>query len=290
MLKTMNTSATLYACPVCGQTLHRHGRTLRCSNQHSFDRHKKGYINLLLSQHKRSKQPGDNADMVQGRREFLRAGHYQPFANAITILAKQTLDHKAQHSTLADIHTTSILDAGCGEGFYTEQLEQAIEGSLVYGLDISKPAITAAANNKTIEWSVASSHRLPFIDESFSMIVSIFSRVEPVAFLRALQAGGYVIYAGPGDRHLHNLRHILYDEVNEYSTDKHHHYFSEGFQLISEESLQVPIHLSNNKSIKQLVSMTPHAHRLSRSGRERLENTHQLNDVGDFKLYVYQKV
>jgi 23S rRNA (guanine745-N1)-methyltransferase len=271
---------TLYSCPVCQQGLNTIDNRLSCEKNHSFDRHKKGYVNLLMSHHKNSKAPGDNAEMVNGRRDFLRAGHYQTFADSIVAMASQCQVNNVPFR---------IVDAGCGEGFYTDQLQAYIANSIVYGFDISKPAITAAASNKNIEWSVASSNRPPFLDNSLDLVVSIFSRVEREAFLKILAPKGYVLYAGPGNDHLQALRHIIYDKVNDYSTEKHQDYFGEGFDLIAEESLQVPIHLDTNTSIKQLLSMTPHAHRVSKAGWNRLENTHSLSDSGDFKLYLYQK-
>jgi 23S rRNA (guanine745-N1)-methyltransferase len=271
---------TLYHCPVCQQGLSAIANHLICEKKHSFDRHKKGYVNLLMSHHKNSKAPGDNSEMVHGRREFLRAGHYQTFADAVVKMASQ-----CQQSD----DPLQIVDAGCGEGFYTDQLQANIISSVVYGFDISKPAIAAAASNKSIEWSVASSNRPPFIHNNIDLIVSIFSRVEREAFLKILAPQGYVLYAGPGDQHLQALRHIIYDQVNDYSSDKHQDYFGEDFDLIAQQSLQVPIHLDNNTSIKQLLSMTPHAHRVSKAGWTRLEKTHSLSDSGDFKLYLYQK-
>ncbi len=270
---------TLYACPICQSPLKVNNNSLRCDQNHSFDFHKKGYINLLLSQYKSSKNPGDNAQMVKARSDFLRAGHYQAFADAIlSVLSHcQPSDH------------FSILDSGCGEGFYTQQIQQSLENSRVYGLDISKPAIHAAATNKEVHWCVASSSRLPYVKEAFDVIVSIFSRVEANSFLQHLKPNGYVLYAGPGDNHLHALRRIIYDNVNDYSTEKHQSYFSESFTLVHEQAIQVPIHLKDNTSIMQLVSMTPHAHRIPYSGRLRLQDTHSLQDTGDFKIYLYQK-
>lgn len=279
---TLNTPSlhTLYACPVCQQILSAVDQRLVCDNKHSFDRHKKGYVNLLMSHHKNSKAPGDNAEMVNGRRAFLRAGNYQAFANAIVAMASQCQQTDKP---------LKIVDAGCGEGFYTDQLQAKITNSIVYGFDISKPAIAAAASNKNVEWSVASSNRPPFINNSIDLIVSIFSRVEREAFLTLLAPKGYILYAGPGDQHLQGLRHIIYDQVNDYSTEKHQDYFGDDFSLVAQQSLQVPIHLDNNISIKQLLSMTPHAHRISRTGRERLDKINALDDMGDFKLYLYQK-
>ena len=270
---------TILTCPVCEQSLSETKQQLQCANNHSFDRHKKGYINLLLAHHKNTKSPGDSSDMVKGRRAFLRAGHYEGFAKAIAELAGacQFSDKPA------------ILDAGCGEGYYTEYLQQTFTHAAVYGIDISKPAIVAAANNKTVQWCVASSHRLPFENDSIDTVVSIFSPIELAAFSRVLKPGGYILYAGPGLKHLQALRTVIYDELNEYSMSKHYDYFDDNFTLVEERSLEMPIQLNSQAEIMQLLSMTPHVHRLSVNGRQRLNEINTLSDVGDFKLYLYQK-
>lgn len=50
---------------------------------------KEGYVNLLPVQHKRSRDPGDSAEMMQARRAFLDAGHYQPLRDAIVNVLKE---------------------------------------------------------------------------------------------------------------------------------------------------------------------------------------------------------
>ena len=52
-------------CPICQSALTAHENSLRCIYQHSFDRARQGYINLLPVQHKNSRAPGDNPAMVQ---------------------------------------------------------------------------------------------------------------------------------------------------------------------------------------------------------------------------------
>ena len=69
-------------CPVCGEKsgnpplLTRDGNSLRCPKNHCFDISSKGYVNLLLSQHKNVKDPGDSKEMVAARRLFLDSGAY----------------------------------------------------------------------------------------------------------------------------------------------------------------------------------------------------------------------
>lgn len=286
----------MYSCPVCKQALNSELSdalpvgSLRCEQGHNFDRHKKGYINLLLAHNKKSKQPGDDSTMVAGRRAFLNAGYYQAFADA---LAHLILGHKPQ----------AILDAGCGEGFYLNnilaQAQQQASALVIdtselihaYGFDISKPAIAAAASSyKNIEWAVASSARAPYQSGVFDCILSVFSRVESAEFARLLKVGGIVVFAGPGPQHLLALRELIYPEVNAYQAEKHADYFDDHFTLVDKISQTLPLSINSNAQIMNLLSMTPHSQRINKDAESRLKATHTLNDHADFLLYVYQKI
>ncbi len=72
-----------YQCPLCHQSLHFSSQHWRCDGNHQFDQAKEGYVNLLPVQHKRSKQPGDSAEMMQARRAFLDGGYYQPLQEQV---------------------------------------------------------------------------------------------------------------------------------------------------------------------------------------------------------------
>jgi 23S rRNA (guanine745-N1)-methyltransferase len=292
----------MYSCPVCKQALNYKGtdlapeNSLSCEQGHNFDRHKKGYINLLLAQNKKTKQPGDDIKMVAGRRAFLSAGYYQAFADKIADLI---LAYKPE----------AILDAGCGEGFYLNNIiskanPKALDPSLTndpsltintnikaYGFDISKPAIAAAASKyKNIEWAVASSARAPYQSAVFDCILSVFSRVETDEFARLLKVGGIVVYAGPGPNHLLALRELIYPEVNAYQAQKHADYFNERFALLEQVSLKIPLSINSNEQIMNLLSMTPHSQRINIDAEKRLQLSQSLNDQADFLIYVYQKL
>lgn len=269
---------TLYQCPVCQQPLSVTDRVYSCANNHRFDQHKKGYVNLLLVQNKRSKTPGDDADMVLSRRRFLNDGHYQPLADFIA----NSLS--SQYSGSA-----SLWDAGCGEGYYTHKVKQRNPDWSVYGLDISKPAITAASQYKDIHWCVASSSHPPYLDNSFDAIFSVFSRVDSDPFHRVLKPGGSVSLVAPDADHLHNLRSVIYDTVRPYDTSKHKSYLDDRFELVSEERLEVPLQLNSHDAVMDLVGMTPHAHRMSAEIKARLQNTPTLTDTGCFKIYRFIK-
>ena len=72
-----------YSCPLCHAPLERRDNSFICPQRHQFDLAKEGYVNLLPVQFKRSRDPGDSAEMMQARREFLQAGYYQPLRDGV---------------------------------------------------------------------------------------------------------------------------------------------------------------------------------------------------------------
>ena len=65
---------SVWKCPVCGSFMQHRGRAWSCSQGHSFDMAKSGYVNLLPANRKHAKNPGDNAVMMRARKRFLDAG------------------------------------------------------------------------------------------------------------------------------------------------------------------------------------------------------------------------
>lgn len=266
------------ACPVCGDALLRNPQGLQCAAGHSFDRHKKGYYNLLLANQKRSKAPGDDANMVLSRKRFLQAGHYAPLAQAIAELVAPSTSESGV-----------LLDAGCGEGYYTGFIGGQISGWDSIGVDISKPAIAAASQNKTVEWLVASSARLPILSNSIDVVLTIFSRIEAEEFHRVLNDAGKLLVCAPGERHLWQLRSLLYDDVRQYDVSKHLHGLEEKFKLLTQTQRRVPLHLNRAEQIQDLLNMTPHGQRLKGEKLAQIQALTELQDEADFCLYVLEK-
>jgi 23S rRNA (guanine745-N1)-methyltransferase len=80
----MITPATNFACPIDGTALFTSLRhPWRCANGHSFDVAREGYCNLLVVQHKASRDPGDTVEMVAARRRVLDTGIYAPIADSV---------------------------------------------------------------------------------------------------------------------------------------------------------------------------------------------------------------
>jgi 23S rRNA (guanine745-N1)-methyltransferase len=181
--------------------LMREGRRLLCTRGHSFDFARSGYINLLQPQERRSKQPGDTAAAVAGRRRLHDRGVTDPLLRAI-----------------AEIMVASpreiVLDAGCGDGFYLGTLARQT-GFDAHGVDISIPAIDVAARRYPgCEWIVANADRVvPYADRSFSIVLSITGRMNAREFRRVLRDDGRLLVAIPAPEDLLELRGAGRDRV-----------------------------------------------------------------------------
>jgi len=271
-------------CPVCLQPLQGDSKHLECPEHHSFDAAKQGYWNLLLANQKRSKDPGDNAEMVLARRNFLTLGHYQPLADTIaTRLATLAAEHSAPR----------ILDMGCGEGYYTCRMQQQLEKSLtdyqLAGLDISKHAVKAACRqSKTVTWMVASGARMPVADASLDLITVLFSRLMPDEFCRTLKPGAELLIAYPGEDHLLELRELIYAEVR-HSGFNPATVLGEQFEHIDTEQVRYRFTLPDQTQISQLLAMTPHGWRINQASRERLAELHQLELTLDVCLARFRR-
>ena len=98
---------------------------------HSFDIAREGYTHLLPANRKHSKAPGDDKAMAAARSAFLGKGYYAPLRDAICELGVSLTGDRP-----------AVLDSGCGEGYYTAGLYQALldagKSPVMAGIDISK--------------------------------------------------------------------------------------------------------------------------------------------------------
>ena len=177
-------------CPICEKPLCRVENRLVCPENHSFDMARQGYVNLLPIQRKHSAHPGDTKEQVLSRREFLEAGFYAPIADALAAAAKK---YEA---------SGPILDVGCGEGYYSVRLAQAMGAELI-GLDISKEAVRcAAAKYKDGSWICATASHIPVADGSVGTLTSLFALTLPEEFRRVLRGDGVFLQVLAAEDHL----------------------------------------------------------------------------------------
>ncbi|MCX7772565.1 MAG: methyltransferase domain-containing protein [Clostridia bacterium] len=270
-------------CPVCQQALVLKENTLACPSGHTFDLAAKGYVNLLMSQDKNSKDPGDNKEMVQARKRFLDKGYYAPLATALKEILLRRVPALGRELVL--------LDAGCGDGYYTSQLRDMFNESrtknTVYGMDISKEAIRlASGRNKGIQFVVASLFKIPIASQSMDFVLNAFAPSSNSEFKRVLRKDGHLITVIPGKKHLFELKSVLYD--NPYENDEKE---PELISFIKEDQTLVAntITLDNPQDIGDLLAMTPYYWRTPKDGLERLGKLQSLTITTEFIITVYSR-
>ena len=265
---------SLFRCPVCGEGLLRTEGGLVCANGHSFDRARSGYVNLLTG--RPPKLEGDTREMVAARSAFLEKGYYAALRRELERISAGTPEGV-------------LLDAGCGEGWFLENIAPVRPTAAI---DLSKFAAAAAAKRlgakrrENVEVAVASVYDMPLAPGGVSLIFSVFAPWCGAEFRRLLGRGGVLAVAVPGAEHLAELKRIIYDRPPHPEPKEHRH---EGFELAEEKRVTYQIELESAEDALELFRMTPH----SRSGEahpERIASSDVRTVTADFDLAVYRRV
>lgn len=270
-----------YICPICQSPLklHQASQGYYCDNKHHFDLAKEGYLNLFPVQQKKSKEPGDSRAMMRARRNFLEAGFYQPMADAIAAM----LDRHCLATT--PLH---VLDMGCGEGYYSRQLEAKShhQDLDLHGADIAKNAILAAAKKQPdARFIVASNNRLPYSDAFFDVIFRVYAPSNDNEIKRLLNTDGKLLTVTPGPRHLWQLREYIYPDVKQHAVEGK---LPEGFTHIETQRLPFTIQPDQEQRIA-LLDMTPFAWRAKPHMRQQIMHAEGLEIETDFVITLAQK-
>ena len=260
-------------CPVCGNVLSLSvdSKSLICDSRHCFDLAASGYVNLLAG-----RGGGDTKKAVRARSEFLDAGYYKPVADKLCDILSRHLPKGS-----------AIIDAGCGEGYYTEALVKA--GYPVLGFDISKHAVNAAskrlAKSKEAFFAVAGIFDMPVRDASFDGLVNIFAPFAEDEFFRVVKKSGIAaaVWAGPG--HLAGLKSLLYDTPTNNEERKD---LPKNKKTLDKVHVEYDIIVEGNKNIKNLFAMTPYFWRTSREDAGKLDALEKLVTAVDIFITVYE--
>ncbi len=272
---------SLFRCPVCGAPLTREAAAYRCPARHSFDIAREGYTYLLPPNQKHSAAPGDDKGMAAARREFLSKGYYAPLLNT---LCSRVLALTGE--------APAILDAGCGEGYYTSGICQALlaagRSPRMAGTDISKSILRyAARREKAAEFAVASSYHLPLADGCLDLLLDCFSPLALEEFRRVLRPGGHFLYVVPGPEHLWQLKEVLYDHP--YPNEEQETPY-EGFAYREIAAVEDTVALTSQADIHALFQMTPYYWKTPRAGAERLAALETLSCRISFRVHIFQKL
>jgi len=277
---------TILTCPVCALSLLPYEKFYACANKHTFDKAKQGYVNLLLSNQKKTLEPGDNKEMVKSRLDFLKQDHYLPIVETINHAILENLQ-------LMNITQPNITDLGCGVGYYLSKLKQDLatpfKDATYWGTDISKEAIHCAnQQDKTISWLVCSSKNLPFAEQSVDVILSVFAPLYIEEIQRVLAPHGKIFVVTPGRNHLFELRRFLFDELKEIDDEKLLQKTDGFFTLEGSIPIQATIELNSSREIEDLLKMTPFYWRSSKIKKDVLVSQENLSVTIDVTLWVFK--
>lgn len=269
-----------FLCPLCAEPLAEAPGGLCCGRGHRFDRAREGYVHLLPVGQKHSRTPGDDKGMVAARRAFLDRGWYRPLREALGGLA-------AAYAGADPV----VLDAGCGEGYYTagvrEALLEAGRSPVTAGIDISKFSVQKAAGRyREISFAVASAYRLPVAAGSVDLLLNVFSPLALDEFRRVLRPGGVYLYVVPAARHLWQLKEVLYDRP--YPNEERETPY-EGFAYQEILPVRFRVCLPSQADIHALFQMTPYYWKTPREGAARLERLESLTCEMAFAIHVFRR-
>ena len=251
-------------CPVCKKILYREDRSYRCENGHCFDLAKEGYLNLNL---KNSQNTGDNPTMIKARKSFLEKGYYQFLRDEVNAL----IDNEDE-----------LVDLACGEGYYTS----FFKAKEMIGIDLSKTGLKIASKSDPDGiYLLNSIFHDPLEDESADVITTIFAPLAKEEIVRILKPKGRFIFVRPDQRHLYELKEVLYDEpyLNETKNID-----IEGLTL----EKQIPIAQKREvpqEDLQNLFMMTPYFNTTSDKDKEKLKKSESLNITFAFLIDVYRK-
>jgi len=287
-----------FKCPNCDQALilqaESQPQTYRCNNQHSFDLAREGYLNLLLAQNKRSRSPGDSDDMIRSRQRFLNAGYYQPLSDAIVAAVAKANTGPEQ----------TVLDLGCGEGYYMQQLRVAFDKKAdqqkvseektstqtlkLLGMDISKLAVRLAAKRKMdARLAVDSVYNIPLFENRIDTAISVFSPISVEETARVLKPGGKLIMVGPGAEHLSGLTSLIYEQSLPHEGNTAGLEKAAQFNLLEQLEIKQSI-VVRGSDILDLLKMTPYYWHSRPEQQEMLAKLDELETVIHFYINIYQ--
>lgn len=248
------------ACTVrdCDLPLARQTGRLCCPRGHSYDVARSGYINLLQPKDRRSLSAGDARDVVAARGRLIEAGVGRALVEEVG----------RQVARLPLPECPVIVDLGSGSGDALAALAHA-RATEAIGIDLSTAAADRAARRfPGVTWVVANAdRRLPIIDASAHLVLSLHGRRNPAECARILGRKGVLLVAVPGPEDLVELRERLHGmnmprARGESLLAEHDPHFTVTHRMIVREQRQL-----DRNAVVDLLRMTYRGARTSEQAR-----------------------
>jgi SAM-dependent methyltransferase len=276
------------ACPVCRGALRAAGTALRCRTGHAFDVAREGYVNLLVTRHRRTRMVGDTPAMVAARAGFLARGHYDRLADAVAGLVAGQLRSRGAAGP------GCVVDVGCGTGYHLGRLRDRLlaDGSAppcLFGADVSKHAVRRAARDHPDATFLVADTRagLPLADHCAAAVLDVFAPREGAELARLLAPGGLLVVVTPGPGHLAELAERV--GLVGIQPDKQRAVaggLAPWFQRREQRRLRYPMRL-DGPAAAELARMGPSARHLAPEALAAAERLDRLTVTADFHVAAY---
>lgn len=250
-------------CPACGDALVLEGRALRCCRRHSYDLARAGYVSLLGGGGAIS---GDDDDMARARDRFLGTGAYEPLLDAIGNLAQHEVaslaEDPARTDPLPPATGPTVLDVGCGPGYYLAGLLDRFPAVRGLGFDTSARSLrfAARAHERAAVYTGDVFAPFPLADDSADLLLDVFAPRNPAEFARVLRPEGRLVVVRPTGAHLAELREIVPQmvTVDPRKEERLHTALDPLFATTAQREVTYQV-LVGEARIRDLIAMTPSA-------------------------------
>lgn len=273
----LNENIEILRCPICRNSITTvNENSILCENNHCLNISKKGYVNLL----KNNTKTIYDKSLFESRSKIYDEKIYENLSKEIINI----VDKYAKKKT-----NNYVLDTGCGEGYYLNQLylEEKINKKFkLFGIDISKEGISLATRyQNNILWSVSDLANLPFKNSKFDIILNILSPSNYKEFTRVLNKDGVVIKIIPEEHYLQEIRTKIKGSIkkDKYSNKDILDAFSENLDIVYNKRITYKVNIVN---LKDFIKMTPLTSSLDNDQINELIKSDIDNITIDLKIIV----
>lgn len=274
----VSTFISAFRCPICGASMKvEELKSLVCSENHTFDFAKQGYLHLLPH----SIKSQYDTDLFVARRKIIMVSDL--YTSFHQVMAKLIQKH-------VDVSEVLMIDLGCGEGSHLQKiLDESMNQKFTgIGLDISKEGVIMAAKHyEQPIWLVGDLAYSPIADQSIDVILNILSPSNYQEFKRILTRNGLVIKVVPRANYLKELREAFFvqDEKKEYSNADTISLFQKHFQVLERFHFHDTKKLTKDE-LENLVSMTPLSWSADPERKEAFMKQESCNITIDLEILV----